>query len=393
VASDKELSPADGKARPISRARKATRFSATVRECESADANMLKSLKTAASRLRSNKLLRGRSGRSKEPSRDSLTIPEPRVFTDSFGNQIELVEGLRDRLKPGWQAMLRAPKTFEVPSPRACMTRMEEWRNRLGRVSAFLNLFSLSFTDKRVVEIGAYDGATAYALTEAGASSVLATDMAAYYIAQAPNAVVSDDAILARNADLARLRQAYRAVVPQELAQRVSFRQDDICSSELPSDSADVVMSWEVLEHLGRPEDALAEIARVLTPGGFAFHEYNPFFAIDGGHSLCTLDFPWGHARLSAGDFERYLDELRPNERSVALSFYRHNLNRMSLAGLRQHVRRSGLSIPCLLPWCSERHLALMSAESLRQCTGIYPSVELADLVSPTVWVLLQKHG
>ena len=37
--------------------------------------------------------------------------------------------------------------------------------------------------------------------------------------------------------------------------------------------------------------------------------------ALNGGPALCTLDFPWGHARLDAADFERYCREVRP-ERS-----------------------------------------------------------------------------
>ena len=60
---------------------------------------------------------------------------------------------------------------------------------------------------------------------------------------------------------------------------------------------------------------------RILKPGGFAFHQYNPFFSYNGGHSLCTLDFC--HVRLSAKDFERYLKQFRKEEYEMAMNFYK----------------------------------------------------------------------
>lgn len=357
-----------------------------------------KLLKTAGKRLGLDKLIWCVYELLQEPTPAVLPLgnEEDEVigfFTDSFGDQIELIAGLRDRLKPGWQMMLRPPKASVPLSPKACLANIEAWRERLDRVDGFLRTSSLSFAEKEVLEIGASDGATAYALAEAGAKNVVATDLAAYYITQSPNGVVCEDAIGVTNADLAGLRDAYRISVDEQTAQRVSFREDDVCSSSLRSESADAVMSWEVLEHLTRPEDAFRQIARILRPGGFAFHEYNPFFSMNGGHSLCTLDFLWGHARLHGADFERYLEETRPSEKAVALSFYQNNLNRMTLSGLRHYAQQSGLTLVSLLPWCSEDHLALASSESLSQCSRVYPSAELVDLISPTVWVLLRKNG
>ena len=68
---------------------------------------------------------------------------------------------------------------------------------------------------------------------------------------------------------------------------------------------------------------------RILKPGGYSFHEYNPFFSFNGGHSLCTLDFMWGHVRLSSIDFPKYLKQFRPFEYDLAMRFYKENLNRM----------------------------------------------------------------
>jgi ubiquinone/menaquinone biosynthesis C-methylase UbiE len=145
------------------------------------------------------------------------------------------------------------------------------------------------------------------------------------------------------------------------------------------------------MEHVTDPAAAFAEIYRMLRPGGVVFHEYNPFFSIDGGHSLCTLDFLWGHARLSDEDFLRYLDENRPGEKALALSFYRNNLNRMTLSGLDQYITEAGFSMLSVLPWPRRKYLHLLDRSTLAQCVRVYPAATVTDLISPVVWVLLQK--
>jgi len=324
-------------------------------------------------------------------------LPADKVFgsfTDSYGNEIELLASLRDRLKPGWQAMLcpASQASAAIPSTKQLAQDFRVRRDQLGHMEGFLRRpFSFSFADKEVLEIGTYNGATAYALAEAGAKSVVGTDIAAYYILQTPDGVVSEDAIATKNSDLARLRDAYGKIVGKKTCGHVSFLEDDIQSSSLPSEAVDVVVSLGVLEHLTNPQEGFRQIARILKPGGVAFHEYNPFFAINGGHSLCTLDFLWGHTRLHAADFERYLDEIRPKEKEVALSFYRNNLNRMTFSELEHQVEQAGLTLLSLLPWYSKNDLSLVTPHVLGQCKHVYPSAELADLIAPTVWVLLRR--
>ena len=313
------------------------------------------------------------------------------VFVDSLGEHIQLIEGHRDSVVPGWRGMVQPPRTSALPSPESASAKVKANRDRLARYGKILDTWSCSIAGRDVLEVGAHDGATAYALAEAGAKSVVATDVAAYYITQSRDGVVREDTLAAKSEELMRLRDAHRAVVRADVANRVEFVEDDICVSVLPSESADLVITFEVLEHILRPEDGFRQMARVLRPGGFAFHEYNPFFSLNGGHSLCTLDFPWGHARLDAADMERYLQERRPGEKAVALSFYRNNLSRMTLAQLRSHVHDSGLTIAGVVPWCSEVHLGLLSSTALAQCRRLYEDVEITDLISPTVWILLRK--
>lgn len=313
-------------------------------------------------------------------------------FRDSRGKEHALIVGHRDRLKPKWRTMFQPPAEQDRPLSRAVVAKsLDDWRHRISKMERFLEMHSVTIAGKVVVEIGAYGGATAFALARAGADRVIGTDIAAYYIRQTPGEMVSKESVSEKNLELTQQRDAFRLGVSPEAGDRVSFLEDDICSSSLETESADVIVSWEVLEHLKHPARAFEQMFRILKPGGIAFHEYNPFFSQDGGHSLCTLDFPWGHARLSSEDFERYLREIRPAEEEVATSFYYENLNRMTIADLRRYVADTEFTLLLLLPWIDSRHFEELPTDALADTKDSYPSCELTDLISPTVWVLLKK--
>lgn len=312
-------------------------------------------------------------------------------FTSSGGGEISLIRGLRDQIKPNWKAML-VPQVAEPPASTAVQAkRLDTWREKYYRVNSFLSTFGISIKGKNVLEIGAYDGVTAYTLADAGAGSVLGIDIAAYYINQTKDEEVNRESVGKKNIELKEKREGYRRVIGPHLGDLVSFSEDDICASSVVSGSMDVIFSWEVMEHVIDPAAAFNEMYRMLKPGGVVFHEYNPFFSLTGGHSLCTLDFLWGHARLTNSDFERYLDQIRPDEKELALSFYHNNLNRMTLSDLQRYIENAGLTPLSILPWPKRKHLDLVTNDILSQCVDVYPTATVNDLISPFVWVLLQK--
>lgn len=119
-------------------------------------------------------------------------------------------------------------------------------------------------------------------------------------------------------------------------APNVSFHEMDVMALDLPDASFDVVCSFETIEHLPDPAGFLAELARVLRPGGQLFASTphveattrspaNPFHAVE----LSRTDF---EHLLSA----QFVDIRLHGQRRLETG--RHKLlRRLDILGLRRH--------------------------------------------------------
>jgi len=312
-----------------------------------------------------------------------------RAFVDRYGVTHPLDPGLRDRLKPGWRAMLDPAAVARPPSLdelRFRARRVEESVREADQLVAAATGRSLT---GRILEIGCYDGAAAFQLARREGTQVVASDLLRYYAVQQPGTRVADE-LSAQRMQLASLRGRAQAVAGITSG-RVLFVEDDIANSALEPASFDAIVSFEVLEHVESPRAAFASMARLLAPGGVAYHEYNPFFSVLGGHSLCTLDMAWGHARLEPDDFQRYLVELRPGEADQALRFYRENLNRLAFADLRLVVAQAELELVALLPWSDRALVPDLSRQIVSEVQRAYPAAVAADLLATFVSVVVRK--
>jgi SAM-dependent methyltransferase len=275
------------------------------------------------------------------------------------------------------------------PTDDALAARARKAEKSVTEASAFVATLAGHPLQGRILEVGCYDGATAYQLARKPGTQLVASDLARYYLTQQPGAP-SDAEVSRQQTLLAEIRERAR-IVAGAAAGTVDFVEDDITESALGSASFDAIVSFEVLEHVQRPAAAFAGMARLLRPGGILYHDYNPFFSANGGHSLCTLDFPWGHARLDDEDFERYVREIRPTELHQALRFYRESLNRMTLVDLRTAVTGAGLELLAAVAWSDRALVPRLAPEVLAEVRRSYPTVAVDDLLSTFVAVVARR--
>jgi SAM-dependent methyltransferase len=311
------------------------------------------------------------------------------TFTDGRGVQHQLDPLLRDKLKPNWRAMTDPAEAAAPPDDETLRGRLRKATKSVAEVERILALTCGAKVTGRILEVGCYDGSAAYELSQRPGASVVASDLARYYVVQRPGQPEAE-AIVAEEDTLTRLRDRVRLMAGRPPGS-VTFVEDDITASTLDRGSFDLILSFEVLEHVERPRDAFAAMAGLLRPGGIVYHDYNPFFSANGGHSLATLDLPWGHARFGDDDVERYLREIRPGEADQALRFYRNSLNRMTLAELREAIAAAGLETVAIIPWYQRSLVADATPEVLSEVQATYPSATADDLLATFVAVVARK--
>ncbi|MFI5225137.1 MAG: methyltransferase domain-containing protein [Candidatus Limnocylindrales bacterium] len=312
---------------------------------------------------------------------------------DRHGTEHELDPSLRTRLKPSWRVMCDPVAVATPPNDEALGDRARAAERTVAEARALAVTVAGVELSGRILEIGCYDGGVAFQLARRPGTDVVGSDLARYYVASRPGEH-TDSEIDAQHAVLAGIRDRARAVSDPsggQIVGTVEFVEDDITVSRLDPASFDAIVSFEVFEHVQDVPAAFESIYRLLKPGGIAYNDYNPFFSANGGHSLCTLDFAWGHARLDDADFERYLREIRPTEVDQALRFYREGLNRLSVADLERAVQDSGLELLAVLPWTDRKLVPQLTEEVLAGVVRTYPRVTAMDLLATFVVVIARR--
>ncbi len=320
---------------------------------------------------------------------DLSKFPQMGEYVDSYGNSYKLLSGLRSKIRPGWERALTPQKTNI--NKEYLLKQKSNGEIAVNKILPIIESLGKSIINSSVLEIGCHSGGTSFALAEYGAAEVVGTEFSGYKV----ESLESDKKMFENrleevNDDLQRIRSALAPLFKQN--KKVKFIDDDICNTTLTPSSFDIICSWDVLEHLHDTENAFVSMYKLLKEGGIAIHEYNPFFSLNGGHSLCTLDMLWGHTRLSESDFEDYLEKIRPNEKEKALSFYKKGLNRMTLNDLRSQLKKANLEIISIIPFAKEQHLRMIDEKILSQTQLHYPKATLLDLCSPRVYVIIRKR-
>ncbi len=193
---------------------------------------------------------------------------------------------------------------------------------------------------KDVLDFGCGGGALAVLAADLGARSVVGVDLREDHIAQAR--------------DLLRSLEGTRPVefVVASAPDRVDFEDERF----------DVILCFDVLEHIMRYEEIISEWRRILRPGGRVLIWWQPYYHPYGHHLQVYIPIPWAHvlfprrvlARVcsrilrSPAYRPRFWDLDEHGRRLVDREFRVENLggvNRLTIAGFERLCRRSGLRI------------------------------------------------
>ena len=308
------------------------------------------------------------------------------IFSDSYGNRYERLAGYRDLVVPSWREMF-------LPQSVTSLEKLDVSNavRQVAELSKLLRTFGYSIAGKDVLEVGCHDGRNAFAMAKSGANHVDAIDIPTYGVLQKEDGEPDVLSLERQSQYLHQVRMlSAKAFNDDSLVSKVSFSDLDV--TDLNKKNAyDLIVSWETLEHITNPRKASANMFKALRPNGMCFHEYNSYYSLNGGHSLCTLDFPYGHVRLSVTDFERYIQKYRPQEVGVAMNFYNHCLNKMTIRDLKDACSDTGFEVLALLTWQDESNLAIIDQIIMAQCKRLKANISIDDLISPRIWIVMQK--
>lgn len=163
---------------------------------------------------------------------------------------------------------------------------------------------------------------------------------------------------------------------------RPHFVSADAMQTPCRDSQFDVVFSVSVLEHIKDPTKLFREMARILKPDGIFIHSIDPFFSPRGGHAACTLDFPWGHARLDTEEAKRYLEEKRPHEAAHASWRLENHFSepRMTFHSLENAITDAGLLVTDWQEkWLSDH---LPTSQHVHEVQQNHPSATARDLAT-----------
>lgn len=153
--------------------------------------------------------------------------------------------------------------------------------------------------------------------------------------------------VLGVDLDPGHLARAAAFSAERGVAGRTAFVQADAGRLPARDQAFDAVTANDAMEHFAHPARVLAELARVLRPGGRLFVTFPPFLSAHGAHLYDYVRLPWCQVLLGRAALgrlvERAVREAEGEERAAAiaaeqLAFYDHALNRLTVGGFLRMV-------------------------------------------------------
>lgn len=305
-------------------------------------------------------------------------------FVRSDGRALEVIEGFRERV------LSSRPSTSprEGWSEEQFSSSAKKKQRRFERLLDSLTRWIPTLEGARVLDVGCGDGANCLQLTATPAQLVVGLDLHLPLFAAGTEGERTRtllEQIAGNGSEHARPATAVLS------DRRVCFIEMDATRMGFEPGSFDVVMSRSAAEHIRPIERALAEIERVVRPGGLIYLAIDPFFWLRGCHKRGVVDIPFAHARLSLDEYRRFVAE-REGEGVAATRWQRlATLNRFTVHQWRRAIE----SMSCeILEW-KQDHSNLGAAVVLEHpdiLETLLPGIEETDLLTGRIEVWLRKR-
>jgi len=303
------------------------------------------------------------------------------TFTRSDGQTLAVVAGFRDRVLGCRPAVTPRADWTDAQYAEAA----EKKRRRAQRMIRKLERWAGSLAGQRVLDVGCGDGANCLVIAGQAVRQMTGIDLELKL--HLPGAVGDRSRRLA--ATILSLRDAKE--LPDALARLpLRFLPMDATRMEFGAGTFDLVFTRSAMEHIRPVEIALAEMTRMVGPGGMLHLVIDPFYWVRGCHKRGVVDIPWAHARLTVEDYRRFVSLTEGPEVAARRCERLATLNRFSVG---QWQRLMG-SQPCeLLAWEESPSAfgAQILAENLDVLETLQPGIEQRDLLCERIEVWLRK--
>lgn len=313
-----------------------------------------------------------------------MTKPIMTRFRREDGCDIEVVPGFRERALTFQTQTTPRSNWSDTDYARAVAKRLDRSRRLLKEIARQFG----QIDNAEILEIGCGDGLNSILLGLQGVKRAVGIDIDFRLDKQ-------DEQGERTRRLVTEIIQAFgdqRSIEELRADLPVQFLHMDATQMEFPDSSFDLILSRSVLEHICPIEKLVAETARVLRPGGMAYHEIDPFYWLRGCHKRGLVDIPWAHARLTLADYHCYVAESEDTATADKRLTRLETLNRLALKQWKSLMESGPLEI---IEWQElKAPFAVDVLEEHREIpTTLLPGVTSNDLVTSRVHVWLRKRS
>jgi SAM-dependent methyltransferase len=256
----------------------------------------------------------------------SSTAARPKVFVRDDGVPLRVVPGFRERVRSAPRDSVQPKADWgEAEYERAVAKKLRQSRNLLEE----LERWGGSLAGASVLEVGCGAGTDCLLFGLHDVERIVGIDL--------DFPLTRDDEWGERARRLTGLVLEQAGVekgVEATLRERpIRFLPMDATRMDFADASIDWLFTRATLEHVIPIEQALAEMARVVKPGGLLRHAIDPFFWLKGCHKRGVVDLPWAHARLRPEEYRRFVALTEGEAAATKRSRHLETLNQL---GVRQ---------------------------------------------------------